>query len=121
VVAEKTRSVVFSPKNLILNPFFLPKTPTNRGDYFQFGSIFIKKSNQTGFFKIPKSVQTDRFQFGLVILEQKPVQIDRVQFGLALFFRFDSVFFDLAWFLVWVWLGFFGFRLIKPNRTIWFF
>jgi hypothetical protein len=31
-----------------------------RGDYFQFGSIFIKKNNQTDFFlKKPKSVQTE--------------------------------------------------------------
>jgi len=34
------------------------------------------------------------------------------------FFWFDSVFFPV-FFLVWVWLGFFSFRLIKPkpNRT----
>ena len=38
-----------------------------RGDYFRFGSIFIKKNNQIKFFFLkPKPVQTDRFRFGLV-------------------------------------------------------
>ena len=34
-----------------------------RGDYFQFGLVFIKKSNQTEIIlKKPKPVQTDRFR-----------------------------------------------------------
>jgi hypothetical protein len=79
-----------------------------------FGSVrfLSKKSNQTGFkkkFKTkPKSVQTDRFWFGLLILEQKPVISSLTQFfpGLARFFwfGFGSVQF-----------GFFSFKLIKPN------
>jgi hypothetical protein len=38
------------------------------GDYFRFGSVFIKKTNQTEIFlkKKLKPVQTDRFRFGLV-------------------------------------------------------
>jgi hypothetical protein len=77
-----------------------------RGIYFRFGSVFIKKSNQTEFFlkkteTEPKPVQTDRFWFGF--LEQKPVQT-----GLA---RFFSGF---------VRFGFFGSRLKKPkpNRSV---
>jgi hypothetical protein len=74
----------------------------------RFGSVFIKKSNQTDFFFLkkktePKPVQTDRFRLGSVrFLEKKPVQT-----GLARFFRFGSVlarFFGLTRF----WLGFFG-------------
>jgi hypothetical protein len=38
---------------------------------------------------------------------------------LVRFFRFDSVF--SQFFSVWVRFGFFGFRLMKPNRTGWFF
>jgi hypothetical protein len=38
-----------------------------RGDYFQIGSVFIKRSNQTGYLKKtktkPEPVQTDRFRF----------------------------------------------------------
>jgi hypothetical protein len=36
------------------------------GDHFRFGSVFIKKNNQTEiiFLKKPKLVQTDRFRFG---------------------------------------------------------
>jgi hypothetical protein len=70
-----------------------------------FGLIFIKKNNQTGFFKKTETepVQTNRFRFGSVILEQKPVQTDLARV-----------------FFVWVWFGFFGFRLIKPkpNRLV---
>jgi len=44
----------------------------SRGDHFRFGSVFIKKSNQTDFFYFKKtetelkSGQTDRFRFGSV-------------------------------------------------------
>jgi hypothetical protein len=67
----------------------------SRVDHFLFGSVFIKKNNQTEiFFKKntetkPKPVQTDWFRFGF--LGQKSVQT-----GLARFFpvwvRFGSVF-----------------------------
>jgi hypothetical protein len=45
------------------------------------------------------------------VLEQKPVQT-----GLTRFFRFDSVF--SGFFSVWVRFGFFDFRLIKQNRSV---
>jgi hypothetical protein len=43
-------------------------SPMTKGYHFWFGSIFIKKNNQTEFFKIKKSkpVQTDWFRFGSV-------------------------------------------------------
>jgi hypothetical protein len=87
------------------------KTIPFRGDHFLFGSVFFKKNNQTGFFKTKKP-ETDRFQFDLVILEQKPIQNG--------FFCFGSVFSSLAWFFFRFGFGFFGFRLIKlkPNQTI---
>ena len=42
------------------------------GDYFRFGSVFIKKTNQTEIFlkKKLKPVQTDRFRFGLIFYEK---------------------------------------------------
>jgi hypothetical protein len=40
-------------------------------DYFLFGLIYIKKSNQTGFFI--KKIKTERVWFGSVISEQKLV------------------------------------------------
>ena len=54
-----------------------------------FGSIFIKKSNQTKFlfFLKPKPVQTDRFQFGF--LGQQPVQTGLTRFFSG-FFRFQA-------------------------------
>ena len=79
-----------------------------RGDHFRFGSVFIKKSNQTEIFfwkkteTEPKLGQTGRFRFGSVrfgFLGQKPVQT-----GLARFFWFWLGFFGLAQF----WLGFSG-------------
>jgi hypothetical protein len=97
----------------------------------RFGSVFIKKSNQTEFFFFkkktetePKPVQTDRFWFGSVRFFREKTGSNR--FGSV--FRFDSVF------SVWlgfgsVWLGFFpvffsvrfgfsGSRLKKPNRSV---
>jgi len=70
--------------------------PSSRGVHFLFGSVFIKKNNQTDLFfkKKPKPVQTDRFRFGF--LEQKPVWLGF--FGLAQFW--------LGFFPVW--LGVFG-------------
>jgi hypothetical protein len=67
-----------------------------KGDYFRFGLVFIKKSNQNRFLKKkkkPKPVQTDRFRVSYVQLFW-----GKNRFG-SVFFRFD----------------FFGFRLIKPK------
>ena len=75
----------------------------------RFGSVFIKKSNQTEFFFLkktetePKPVQTDRFRFGLVF--QSKNRFGSVFSVWLCFFRFGSVF------SVWlgsgsVWLGF---------------
>jgi hypothetical protein len=69
----------------------------DRGDYFQIGSVFIKRSNQTGFLKKKPKPSRNPFKltgFGSVILEQKSVQTGSVVFWL------DSVFP--------VWLGFFS-------------
>ena len=55
-----------------------------RGVHFRFGSVFIKKNNQTDFFlKKPKPVQTGRFWFG-------SVRFCRAKTGSN---RFGSVFF----------------------------
>jgi hypothetical protein len=65
--------------------------PLSRGDHFQFGSVFIKKSNQTEFFflkKKPNRTETGRFDLVSVFLGQKSVQT-----GLDRFFWFGSVFF----------------------------
>ena len=82
----------------------------SRGDHFRFGSVFIKKINQTKFFKNktetePQPGQTDRFRFGF--LGQKPVQTDLARFSRFWlgFFGFGSVFSVLARFSRF-WLGF---------------
>jgi hypothetical protein len=83
--------------SLFLNSVLLP----TRGDHFRFGSVFIKKSNQTKFFfeKKPKP-NRNRVKptcFGAVrFLGQKPVWLG--------FSGFGSIFFNLARF----WLGFSG-------------
>jgi len=92
-----------------------------RGDHFQFGLVFIKKSNQTDLKKKKPKPNRNRFKptgFGsirFVFLEQKLVQTSLARFfliwlGLAQFFQLGR-------------FGFFGFRLIKtkPNQTGWFF
>jgi hypothetical protein len=116
-----------------------------RGDHFRFGSVFIKKSNQTEIFFFEKKPKPNRNRvkpagFGSVFLGQKPVQTDLARFFRFWlgFFRFSSVF------PVWLgfgsvfpdWLGlarfFSGFLLVsvrfgflfikpKPNRTGRFF
>jgi hypothetical protein len=88
---------------------------TYRGDHFRFGSIFIKKNNETEILKKKTETSSHRLvsvrffrtktgsnRFGLVFSV-----LARFFAGLARFFRF----------------GFFRFRLIKPkpNRTGWFF
>jgi hypothetical protein len=88
----------------------------DRGNHFLFGSVFIKKNNQTKFFFLKNRNRTETGSnqpvsvwFGF--LGQKPVQT-----GLARFSQFWLVFLVLArFFLVWlgfssfgsVWLGFF--------------
>jgi hypothetical protein len=65
----------------------------NRGNYFRFGSVFIKKITKSNFFfKKPKPGQTYRFRFGF--LGQKLVQTSLAQF--SGFLGFSSVFFGLA-------------------------
>ena len=83
----------------------------------RFGSVFIKKSNQTEFF-LKKKTETGSNRPVLVrfgFLEKKPVQT-----GLARFFRFgsvlarfDSVLARLARFFP-IWLGFFGLARFFP-------
>jgi len=66
-----------------------------RGDYFRFGLIFIKKSNQTEFFfqKKPKPVQTDRFRFGFKDKNRfKPVWLGFFCFGSIRFGCFSYFF-----------------------------
>jgi hypothetical protein len=76
--------------------------------------------------KKPKPVQTDRFRLGSVrFLGQKPVQTGLAQFflvwlGFGLIFSVLARFFGLDRFGS-VFSGFFGFRLIKSNRTGQFF
>jgi len=121
-------------------------TVFNRGDYFRFGSVFIKKSNQTEIFFFwkknrnrtetgsnrPFSVRFGFFRaktgsnrFGSVF----PVFARFSRFWLGFFrfwlgfFRFGSVFFRLFVGFGSFRFGFFGFLFIKPkpNRTGRFF
>jgi hypothetical protein len=73
-----------------------------------FGSVFIKKSNQTEIFfeKKPKPGQTDRFRFGF--LGKKPVQTSLARFcrfwlGFSSLARF---WLSLARFFFWFFVGF---------------
>jgi hypothetical protein len=61
----------------------------SRGDHFRFGSVFIKKSNQTEifFFKKTETGSNRPVSVRFVFLGQKPVQT-----ALARFFWFGSVF-----------------------------
>jgi hypothetical protein len=71
--------------------------------------FLLKKIIKLNFFKKkPKSGQTDWFRFYLVFLGPKPVQT-----GLAWFFPVW-----LGFLPVWVWFGFFSFRLIKPKPNL---
>ena len=95
------------------------------GDYFWFGSVFIKKSNQTEIFFLKKtetgSNRPVSVRFGF--LWKKPVQTGLAQFFLVLarfsrFFRFGSVFF-------WVFFSFGSVRVFRfsayktePKRPI---
>jgi len=152
-VDNKRYNILFTgkPKNFINDKISI--YPLNnityiilgRGDHFRFGSVFIKKSNQTEIFfflKKPKPNrnlvkptgfgpgQTDRFRFGSVRFFREKTSSNRFGsvfwfwlgfFSLARFFRFGSVFFLFGFGSVR--FGFFGFFLIKlkPNRTGRFF
>jgi len=107
-------------------------TVVGRGDHFRFGSVFIKKNNQTEIFFLKKNrIRTETgsnrpvsVRFGF--FRAKPVQtglarfsrfwLGFFQFWLG-FFRFGSVFFRFF-------VGFgsvrFGFLFIKPepNRPV---
>jgi hypothetical protein len=95
-------------------------SPMTRGDHFRFGSVFIKKNNQTEFKK-----KKNRNQFKLIGFGS--VRFFRTKTGLARFSRFGSVFSDLTRFFSVFYrfrfgLVFSGFRLIKlePNRSVFF-
>jgi len=105
----------------------------SRGVYFRFGSVFIKKSNQTEIFFLKKK-NLNRVKptgFGSVRFFRAKTGSNR--FGsvfpvLARFSQFWLGFFGLARFFsgflsVSVRFGFFSFLVIKPkpNRTGWFF
>ena len=84
----------------LFNPFFLLES--GRGDHFRFGSVFIKKSNQTEIFFFEKKPKPNRNRV-------KPTGFGSVRFGFCrektCSNRFGSVF------PVWlgfgsVWLGF---------------
>jgi hypothetical protein len=92
--------------------------------------FLLKKNNQTEKKKILKKPKPNRNRFkptgfgSVRFLGQKPVQTGWLGFfGFGsvwlVFFRFGSVF--SRFFSVWVRFGFFGFLLIKPNRTGRFF
>jgi hypothetical protein len=64
---------------------------TIRGDYFQFGSVFIKNNNQTEiFFKKTKTGSNRPVSVRFGFLEQKPVLVGFLVW--LVFFRFGSVF-----------------------------
>jgi hypothetical protein len=86
---------------MIISDFsFLGKTMSSklgnlRSNYFQFGSVFIKKKIKLNFFfKKQKPGQTDQFWFGSVFWAKTGFS------GLARFFRFGSVFFRFRFGLV---------------------
>jgi hypothetical protein len=90
-------------------------TVYNIGDYFYFGSVFIKKNNQIEIIFLKKTETDSNRPVSVWFFRTKPVQTSFArffQFGLV-FCRFGSVFFGLGS----VRFGFFSFRLIKlkPN------
>jgi len=62
------------------------------GDHFRFGSVFIKKNNQTEIIykKKPKLVQTDRFRFGSFF--RRKTGLTRLFFPVFFRFGFSLVF-----------------------------
>ena len=100
-----------------------------RGDHFRFGSVFIKKNNQTEIFFLKKKTETESNR-------SVSVRFFRAKTGLARFFQFwldflgfGSVFSGFGS----VWLGFFvGFGSVRffrffayktktePNRPVFF-
>ena len=99
---------------------------TTRGNHFQFGSVFIKKNNQTEIKKKkPKPNRTGSNRLVSVrFFRTKPVWL-----GFGSVFSVLLGFFGLGWFWlgffsnffsVWVRFGVFGYRFIKlkPNRSV---
>ena len=103
------------------------KNPVSVLGMIIFGLVwfFLKKvTKPIFFFKKSKSVQNRSVSVWFCLEKNrfKPVWLSF--FILARFFQFGSVFwFDSIYsgFFVLVWFGFFGFGLIKPNRTGYFF
>ena len=108
-----------------------------RGDHFRFGSVFIKKNNQTEIFFLKKKTETESnrsvsvrffraktglarfFQFWLDFLGFGSVfsGFGSVFFGLARFFRFGSVFF--RFFVGFGSVRFFAYKTeTEPNRSV---
>jgi len=95
----------------------------DRGDYFLFGFIFIKKIIKLNFFKKKPKPNRNRFKLtgfsSVRFLEQKPVQTGLTRF-FPVWLGFGLVFSGLArFFSCFFWFGFgfgfFGFKLIKPK------
>jgi hypothetical protein len=74
---------------------YINNTIFSRGDHFQFGLVFIKKNNETGFVFLKKlKSNQNRFKptgFGQVILEKKPIQTDFAWFFSSLAWFFSSL------------------------------
>jgi antibiotic biosynthesis monooxygenase (ABM) superfamily enzyme len=75
----------------------------SQGDHFRFGLVFIKKNNQTEIFLFKKT-ETGSNRFGSVFL---------------VWLGFFPVWLGFFWFFpVLIQFGFFGFSLMKPNRSV---
>ena len=66
-----------------------------RGDHFQFGSVFIKKSNQTENF-LKKKTKTEPTGFGSVRFFRAKTGSNRFGSVFSIFFGFGSIFSVLA-------------------------
>jgi hypothetical protein len=102
----------------------------SRGDYFRFGSVFIKKSNQTEIFFLKKKTETGSnrpvsVRFGFFRAKTGSNRLGSVFSVLARFFPVLARFFRFGSFFFWFFSVSvrFGFLLIKPklNRTGRFF
>jgi len=141
-MSSHTKSI---QQELYFSWFLKHATTKTRGDHFRFGSVFIKKSNQTEFLKKKPKPNRNRVKpvwlgfFGLARFSRFWLSFFRFWLGFFRFwlgfFRCGSVIsvwlgFDSVWlgfglvffqfFSVSVQFGFFGFFLIKPkpNRPV---
>ena len=71
-----------------------------RGDHFQFGSVFIKKSNQSEIFFF-KKIKTEPTGFGSVRFFRAKTGSNRFDSVFSVFFGFGSIFSVLARFFFW--------------------